>query len=191
MPCYMFTLKLYLKLKLHQCLHLTWLAQTTRQDTYNETFMTLLQAIGMVLVWYLNLSQFAIPWYIWFYTQDRLFSQTGYSKDIQVHYQTTDRSMSFISGYDIDIQVQRIYTRVQQKAGSTFSQKIKTIRCDTILQCDTVYCLSSTWVCRHPVYSYNIKIFFLQSSYINSFLHFDSRHFHTFHHHHRSFITPS
>jgi hypothetical protein len=65
-----------------------------------------------------------------------------------------DRSMSFISGYDIDIQVHWTYTT---KAGSTFSYKIKTIRCDTILQCYTVYCLSSTWVCRHPVYWYKYQ----------------------------------
>lgn len=84
--------------------------------------MFVLQAISMV--WYINLLQFAIPvsipWYIWFYTQDRFFSQTGYNIDIQVHYQTMDRSMSFISGYDIDIQVHWTYTT---KAGSTFSQK--------------------------------------------------------------------
>lgn len=145
------------------------------------------------MVWYLILSQFAIPvstpWYIWFYTQDRLFSQTGHNIDIQVHYQTMDRSMSFISGYDIDIQVHWTYTCVQQKQAAHSCKKIKTIRRDTILQCDTVYCLSSTWVCRHPVYWYNIKIFFLQSSYINSVLHFDSRYFHTFLHHHRPFVT--
>lgn len=92
--------------------------------------MYLLQVSGMV--WYLNLSQFAIPvsipWYIWFYTQDsRLVSQTDYNIDIQVQYKTVDRSMSFISGYDIDIQVHWTYTHVQQKQVAHSHKKIKTL----------------------------------------------------------------
>ena len=81
------------------------------------------------MVRYLNPSQFvipvSIPWYIWFYTQDRPVSQTGYNTDIQVRYQTTDRVMSFISGYDIDIQVRLNYTSVQQKQVAHSHKRLK------------------------------------------------------------------
>lgn len=138
-----------------------------------------------------NSCFYSLILYIWLYFQDRLVSQTGYNIDIHVLYQTTDRVMSFISGYDIDIQVRLTYTRVRQKQVAHSHKQLKlsgaTQSYSVILSIDSATPELSDTLFTGTISKYSS----FQSSYINSVLHFDSRHFHTFHHHHRSFVTPS